>query len=416
MGKTRAVFVVTLGLALTSCSDGTSGDAVADDERTGATAATSTAPATNPPPSTTPVTSEQTTEPPATTPPETAPPDTAPPTTEPPPPEPDSEYPAQPDGVPWPTESWPVGDPPEGFDAATVDAAVEAAFGADDNEARLRSIVAVHRGAIVYERYHPLETPDTVFSSFSVAKSVTSALIGLLVDGGLLDVDAPAPVEEWQEPGDPRAAITLEHLLHMSSGLDWEEVYSAEGTAGQMFASPDWADFVVNQPLEAEPGAQFEYSTGTTAALAEILADQLGGPEALTAFIETELLDPLGIESTNLITDSTGQFAGGLSFDSTARDFARFGYLFLRGGEWDGEQILSSDWIDYSATPSPTNPEYGAQWWLYGPPDTLLASGLFGQQILVAPELDLVIVVTSTNGGDSWAPMIATYDQFDALS
>ena len=182
-----------------------------------------------------------------------------------------------------------------------------------------------------------------------------------------------------------------------------------------MFASPDWAEYVISQPLEAVPGELFDYSTGTTAVLAEIMADELGGPDELTEFIHTELMEPLGIESTTLVLDPTGQFAGGLGFDSTARDFARFGYLFLRGGVWDGDQILSSDWIDYSATPSPTNPDYGAQWWLYGPPNTMLASGLFGQNILVAPDLDLVIVVTSTAGGEAWPALMAVYDQFAAL-
>ncbi len=327
-----------------------------------------------------------------------------------------SRYPDQPDGVPWPTAEWPQAELPAGVDKAVIDAAADTAFGADDAAARMRSIVVVHGGSIVYERYHPLDSADTIFSSFSVAKSVTSALIGMFVDDGVFDVDRPAPVPEWQSADDPRHEITLEQLLQMRSGLSWTEAYGADDPAGQMFASADWAQWVIDQPLEAEPGEQFDYSTGTTAVLAEIMADELGGPEQLTTFIETELLDPLGMQSTTLTKDPTGQFVGGLGFDNTARDFARFGYLFLRGGEWDGEQLLSEDWIDYSATPSPANPQYGAQWWLYGPPNTMLASGLFGQQILVAPELDLVIVVTSTAGGAAWPALMAAYDQFAALA
>jgi CubicO group peptidase (beta-lactamase class C family) len=287
---------------------------------------------------------------------------------------------------------------------------VASAFGADDAAGRLRSILAVHEGAIVYERYHPLDPPDTILNSFSVAKSFTSAVVGLLVDDGVLDPAAPAPVPEWE--GDDRADITLEHLLQMRSGLFWEEVYGEGGTLGTMLTSPDWAGWAIEQELEAEPGERFEYSTGTTAVLAEIVADQVGGPDALEEFMWTELLDPLGIQSTTFVEDSTGQFAGGLGFDSTIRDFARFGYLFLRGGEWDGDQILSTEWVDYSATPSPGLDVYGAQWWLDGPDGNLIAKGLFGQYILVVPDRDLVIAANATQGGDSWTPLVTLYEQF----
>lgn len=318
-------------------------------------------------------------------------------------------FPPQPDGVPWPTAEWPVGEPPAGFDAATVDAAVEASFGAADATARMRSILAVHGGRIVYERYHPLDGPDVVLSSFSVAKSVTSTLVGMLVDDGVLDVRAPAPVPEWAD--DERSSITLEHLLHMASGLSWEEVFGDGGTVGPMLASDDWAAYAIDQPLEADPGERFEYSTGTTAILAEILADSLGGPDALEAFIRRELLEPLGITSTNLVEDSTGQFVGGLGFDSTTRDFARFGYLHLRGGRWDDDQILSPDWVRYGAEPSPAAPDYGAQWWLTGPHGGQIALGLFGQHVLVDHEHDLVIVSTSTAGGDARSPLWVLHDE-----
>lgn len=322
-----------------------------------------------------------------------------------------SDYPPQPDGVPWPTGEWTTAPVPDGVDVAAIDAAVATSFGADDNPARMRALLVVDHGSIVYERYHPLDGPDTVFESFSVAKSVTSALIGMLVDDGRLDVDAPAPIEEWR--GDERADITTADLLHMSSGLTWQEDYTG-GTVIPMFRSDDWAEYAIEQPLESEPGTVWEYSTGTTAILAEIVADEVGGPEALTEFIETRLEEPLGIESTELLRDPTGQFAGGLGFDSTARDFARFGYLYLRGGLWDGQRVLSEDWIEYSATPSPTSTIYGAQWWLDGPTGTMTAKGLFGQHILVDPEHDLVIVSNATAGGDSWTPLQVAYDAFTA--
>ncbi len=323
-------------------------------------------------------------------------------------------YPDQPDGVSWPTDEWAIGEPPSGLDVGAIDAAVDAAFGAADAGARLRSFVAVQGGQIVYERYHPLDGPDTVFDSFSVAKSVTSTLVGMLVDDGVLDVAAPAPVEEWADPADPRSAITLEHLLQMRSGLDWDEVYEPGSPPLEMLGSSDWAAYVIDRPLESEPGSLFEYSTGTTAVLAEIVADQLGGPDALDDFIETDLLTPLGIESTELLEDPSGQFAGGLGFNSTTRDFARFGLMMLRGGEWDGAQIVSSDWVDAATTPSPALSEYGYQWWLDEDDEWFAARGLFGQLILIAPGLDLVIAANTTSGGDSETPAMIALDAFTA--
>ncbi len=327
--------------------------------------------------------------------------------------EPDDRYPDQPDGVPWPTVEWSVGEPPAGADIAAIDAAVDTAFGPDDNAARLRALIAVHGGQIVYERYHPLDGPDTVFNSFSVAKSITSTLIGMMVDDALIDVTA-APVEEWADPADPRSAITLEHLLQMRSGIAWEEVYQPGSPPLEMLTSPDWAAYVIDLPLESDPGTMFDYSTGTTAVLTEIAADAVGGPDAFEAFIESELLEPLGIESTTLIEDPTGQFVGGIGFDSTARDFARFGLMVLRGGEWDGEQIVSSEWLDAATTPSPTLAAYGYQWWLDADGEWFAARGLFGQLILVAPGLDLVIVANTTQGGDSETPAMAALDAFRA--
>jgi CubicO group peptidase (beta-lactamase class C family) len=323
----------------------------------------------------------------------TQPPATAPAATEPT----GAEYPPQPAGVPFPTVAWTVGDLPAGVDRGALDAAVDDAFGAPDNPKRARSILVVVGGEIVYERYHPLDPPEVTTSSFSVAKSFAATVIGLLDGDGRLDIDAPAPVAEWQGAGDRRAGITIDDLLRMSSGLAWAEEYSAASPVAAMFAAEHAADVPINEPLESEPGTVYEYSTGTSAILADIAADVLGGGDALDRYIHDRLLDPIGMTSSVLLEDRTGTWLGGLGVDSTTRDFARFGLLYLRDGVWDGERILPEGWVDAVRVPSETNPDYGLQWWLSGPPGTFEARGLGGQLIRVWPELDLVLVITATD-------------------
>ncbi len=313
-----------------------------------------------------------------------------------------SDYPEQSPDVPYPTSEWPVGELPEGVDAAVLDIAVDIAFGADDADARVRSLLVIKRGEIVYERYHPLDSADKATASWSAAKSFTSAIVGTLIGDGRLELDAPAPVEEWQAEGDPRREITLEDLLRMSSGLEWEESYDPGSVVLEMLQAPHAAEVPISQKLVAEPGTEFEYSTGTTAILAEIAADELGGGDALDIYVHERLLDPLGMTSTVLREDATGTWLGGLGADSTPRDYAKFGLLFLRDGVWDGERILPEGWVDASRSPSSTNPVYGLQWWIDDQAATFAGRGLFGQQIIVSPELDLVIVATATAGGDPY--------------
>ncbi len=346
-----------------------------------------------------PATAPATTLPVATPPPTIAPAPTstiAPPTTL-----------AAPAGGVFPRAEWSTAELPAGADQAALDAAVDAAFGAPDATARVQSIVVVQGGEIVYERYHPLDDVDEIMNSFSVAKSFTSAVIGLLVGDGLLDVNERAPIEAWADPSDPRHEITLEHLLHMASGLQWTEEYGANSQALAMLQSENASAYVASFPLEAEPGTLFDYSTGTTAILAGIAIDTLGGVDEFDAYVRERLLDPIGITSTKFLVDGSGRWFGGLGADSTTRDFARFGLLFLNDGVWDGERILPEGWVEYSHAPSPSSDGYGAQWWLAGG-DAFEARGLFGQFIHVNPDHDLVIAINTTSGGDSGTLLAAT--------
>jgi CubicO group peptidase (beta-lactamase class C family) len=324
----------------------------------------------------------------------TAPPETAPASAH--------RYPAQPAGVPFPTREWPVGELPPRIDRATLDRAVDAAFGAADATSRVQSIVVVQGGRIVYERYHPLDGPDEIYPSFSMAKSMTSALIGLLVSDGTLTLDEHPDVPQWRRRGDPRRQITLRNLLQMSSGLQWDEVYEQGADVLNMLQAPNAAAYVASKPLESKPGTVFEYSTGTTALLSGIAADALGGCAREVRYLRARLFEPIGITTDRLLRDPRGCWYGGLGADMTTRDFARFGLLYLRDGTWDGEQIVPTEWVDETRDPATTNPEYGLHWWLGPNGRSFQAEGLFGQRIVVVPRLDLVIAANSTAGSNPY--------------
>jgi CubicO group peptidase (beta-lactamase class C family) len=321
--------------------------------------------------------------------------------------------PPQPAGVPFPTTEWPVGSLPAGVSKASLDRAIERAFGSRFNPGTVRSLVVVHGGKIVYERYKAPDSATTNYASFSVAKSFTSAMVGVAFGDGLIDPIAPAPVPQWSAATDDRGAITTDQLLRMSSGLAWDENYDdGAGSVFGLLLARNGPDYVANKPLESAPGTQFEYSTGTSALLSGIVSDAVGGPDAGVRYLTERVLQPIGITSSKVQTDPTGYFRGGLGVDSTSRDYARFGLLYLRDGIWDGVRILPPGWVDYSRSPSNTNAGYGAQWWLDNQRGFFRAAGLFGQHIVVVPRLDLVFVINTLAGGDSFTLLDTVYEAF----
>lgn len=293
-----------------------------------------------------------------------------------------------------PTGGWEVGEWPSGVDRAAVDKAVDVAF-ADGGAVRVRSIVVVRQGKLVYQRYspNPADEADVLMPSYSVAKSITSAAAGLLVRDGRFDVHAPVRAPEWPA-GDPRAEITADDLLRMSSGLSWNEDAGIRAAT----RTRDAAAFAARQPLAAPPGTKFNYSTGSTFILARALQDAVGGGGArLRDYLQRELFGPLGMAVT-LTFDDVGNWLGGFGAAATPLDYAKFGELYRLGGVWHGTRILPESWVDYSHEPSRTNKEYGAGWWLApGDPREFAAIGYDGQQVIVDREHDLVLVITSTD-------------------
>jgi CubicO group peptidase (beta-lactamase class C family) len=317
-------------------------------------------------------------------------------------------YPDQPAGVAWPTDGWETGPIPPGVDAAAVQARLDTAFGPESTgpAANYDAVVVVHAGRIVAERYRDgWGEATSIHRSWSMAKSVTATLVGILVGQGRLDVYAPAPVPAWSDPDDPRHAITTDQLLRMASGLVWNEAYldTASDTVAMLSGAgkDDMAAYAADKPLEVPPDSRVRYATGTSNIVAGIVGGEVGHGDDYQAFIRSELLEPLGIADDEVAPgfDGAGNFVGGSVFDATARSFAKIGYLHLRGGVWDGRRILPEGWVDYVRTPTPApagSPEYGAHWWVDPEaPGRFRAGGLLGQHILVWPAEDLVVVVLS---------------------
>ncbi|MEM8705334.1 MAG: serine hydrolase [Actinomycetota bacterium] len=317
--------------------------------------------------------------------------------------------PGQPAGVPWPTKDWPTGSLPEHVDAGVLEAILDRAFGDDPDPGfgESHAAIVVHEGRIVAERYGGDTTPDTPLLSWSMAKSVTHSLVGILVEQGRLDPDAAAPVSAWAD--DERAGITLRHLLRMADGLDFNEVYAIPEDGGDeetawshcidmLFGAGihDVAGYTADRPARAEPGTVFNYSSGTTNIVARIIGDLIGGPDEMRAWMNEVLFHPIGIRSADPTFDDAGTFVGSSYLHMTARDWARYGLLNLRGGEWDGTQVIPRDWVEDERRTWASDGEgghYGTHWWIAEDGrGSFYCSGFELQRVICVPTTDLVVV------------------------
>ena len=307
--------------------------------------------------------------------------------------------------------SWPEATNGDAIDRTTLDAALDTAFAEPDpaTPRGTRAVVVVHRGRIIAERYADGYDTRTRFPGWSMTKSVTNALVGILISDGMLALSDAALRPEWREPGDPRAQITLQQILHMSSGLAFDESYTPTGGATRMlFDAENAAAVATAAPPAHAPGSYWSYSSGTTNIISALIRDVIDSDSAYAALPYDALFDRIGMTSAVLEVDPSGTFVGSSFMYATARDWARFGLLFLRDGVWQGERILPEGWVEFSTTPAPTAPlgQYGAHWWLNAgaandmtqrtwpdlPRDIFYASGFQGQYVVVIPSHDLVIV------------------------
>jgi CubicO group peptidase (beta-lactamase class C family) len=312
------------------------------------------------------------------------------------------------------SQPWPMGDataPSDAWSAGVerdrLRAAVDLAFA--DPDGLTAAMVVVHKGQIVGERYMPGITKDTQLESWSMGKSLTATLVGLVVRAGAFGLDDPAPVPEWQAPGDARREIRIRDLLRMSSGLR----FSAQGDAG-LDVARDYPDhfyiyagaidafaYSVAAPAEHPPNTVGRYRNSDPLTLGYLVKRFVTGRgEDYLTFPQRALFDRIGIRRQVLETDPHGNFLlTGYDY-GTARNWARLGLLYLRDGVWQGERLLPEGWARFVGTAAPAwkEPEYGGQFWVNGkgqwplPADTYFMSGAGGQHTFVVPSLDLVVV------------------------
>jgi CubicO group peptidase (beta-lactamase class C family) len=304
--------------------------------------------------------------------------------------------------TPWPTLAWATG-PQQTGDPDRVEQLLDRAFRTNPNSdlALTLAIVVVQGGRIVAERYSPGTTAFTPLISWSTAKSITHAAVGIAIRDGLMALHEPLRVPEWSEPNDPRREITLDHLLAMRSGLRFSEDYVNDGSdcLEMLFGrgADDVAHYAASLPLEHPPDTVWNYSSGTTNIICRALGDAVGGSRQATEdFLRRELFGPLGMTSASPRFDDAGTWIGSSYVFATARDFARFGMLYLHEGRWEQRLILPEGWVTHARTPRSEDGEggfYGHHWWVWGDDlGTFAAHGYEGQRIIVVPPLDLVVV------------------------
>jgi CubicO group peptidase (beta-lactamase class C family) len=325
--------------------------------------------------------------------------------------------PPQPADTPWPTTAWPTGPLPAG-----VGDKLEAALAVTTQKApplgETRAVVIIHHGKLVAEKYAPGYGPDMPLLSWSMAKSVTQALMGIAVKKGLIDIDKPMGNPRWAA-GDRRNAIPWRQWINMVDGQSYREIGQANaGDAGRMLYGEgrlDVAGFGAGLPLVHEPGSFWNYNSAginlISDALSRAFAPNTSGKEKrakMAAVLRDELFAPIGMTTAQPEFDAAGNFVGSAWVYATARDWAKFGLLYLRDGMWDGKRILPEGWVDFarSKTPAENSNVYGAGFWItpdgpgkpydaitpHGPKDLFLAEGHEGQVVVIVPSKDLVIV------------------------
>ncbi len=311
-------------------------------------------------------------------------------------------YPQNPDTIPWPMGNVVADTIPEGIDMEKLNIALEQAFADTIPYKGTFAVKVVYKGQPVAEKYIEGMSPDIRFLSWSMAKSFTNALLGTLVNDKLIDIYVPVDIPQWAN--DDRREITMNNLMQMNSGLEWNEDYGNSSDVNNMLHKVgDMAKFTYEKPLEQTPGTNWVYSSGSTNIVSYIIRKTIGNDAEYLAYPRTKLFNKIGMRSAIFEVDASGTFVGSSYLYATMSDYARFGLLYLNKGNWLGEQILPEGWVDYSTTVAKgSDGQYGAFFWLNTegtdypdvPRDMFCCRGHDGQYIYIIPSKDLVVVRT----------------------
>ena len=285
-------------------------------------------------------------------------------------------------------------------DYAKLNAAVANAFDTKGQiKKRTRSLLVIYKDKIIAEKYDIGFDKNSKLLGWSMTKSITSAMFGILEKQRKFDIDDPAPIPEWVN--DKRKLITTSDLLHMNSGLQWVEDYASISDATKMlFQAEDMTRAQADKPAEYKPNMRWNYSSGTTNLLSGILRKQFKTHQEYLDFWYSALIDKIGMNSMVIETDMAGNYVGSSYGWATTRDWSKFGLLYLHKGNWNGEQIFNESWEKYTTTPTNrSDGRYGGHFWLNAgghfpdvPRDMYYCSGFQGQMVAIIPSLDLVIV------------------------
>lgn len=297
------------------------------------------------------------------------------------------------------TEQLVLHTPPQEIDEKLLQKTIDEAFAEKDTNhmVRTRAVVVLYKGQLIAERYAEGITPQMPLIGWSMTKSITNAMIGMLVKDGKLALKKPAPIAEWQQ--DDRRNITIDHLMRMSSGLDFEEYYGGISDATRMLMTAHGAGkYAICSKQRIEPDKEWYYSSGTTNILQEIIRQQFASLKTYLTFPHQRLFQKIGMKSAVIEPDASGTYVGSSYMFASARDWAKFGQLYLQDGVWNGERLLPEGWVAYSSTETPhANGQYAAQFWIDHqdksfPQDAFMALGFEGQSVTIVPSKQLVIV------------------------
>ena len=323
-------------------------------------------------------------------------------------PSPAKVLPENPDTIAWPMGDLVADTIPSGINMDELNKTLDMAFADTIPHKGTFAVTVVYKGQIVAERFRNDFNPQNKFLSWSMAKSFTNALVGIRVKEGKIDINKPLNIPEWQN--DYRKYITINNLMHMNSGLEWNEDYGNNSDVNIMLHKVgDMGQYAINKPIEYPIDSIFYYSSGSTNIVSLIMRKSFHSDDDYYRFPREELFNKIGMRSAIFEPDASGTFVGSSYIYATMRDYTRFGLLYLNKGNWLGEQILPEEWVEYSTTEANgSDGQYGAFFWLNlegtnypdVPHDMFACQGYDGQRIYIIPSKDLVVVRTgfSKNG------------------